>query len=196
MRFRRRTHMVALAMVVVLVAAACGGGDDSDGATEPAASESADSAESTTSTSSTTTAPVPEGGASLDGIQLSAVVFGGDGHVTLTNTSDADVTLDGLWLCNRPAYFALSGTLAPGESVDVSAGGLGGLSADGGEAGLYTDSGFGSSDSIIDYVSWGSGGGRGGVAADAGLWPEGVNVSPTGDLIELSGAPGDPEAWS
>lgn len=193
MRFRGKARMGALAAVMVILAAACGGGDDSEEAAEPAATESADTSEST---SSTTTAPIPEGGASVEGIQLSAIVFGADGHVTVTNTSDAEVSLDGLWLCNRPAYVALAGSLAPDASIDIAAADMGGLSADGGEAGLYTDDAFGSSDAMIDYVSWGGGGGRASVAVDAGLWPEGVTVSPTAELIELFGVPGDPEAWS
>ena len=191
MRFRGATHMVALAVVVL--AAACGGGDDSEGAAEPAVTELPDTVEST---SSTTTAPIPDGGASVGGVQLSAIVFGADGHVTVTNTSEAEVSLDGLWLCNRPAYVALSGSLAPDASIEIPASDMGGLSADGGEAGLYTESSFGSPDAMIDYVAWGGGGGRAGVAVDAGLWPEGVTVSPTAELIELFGVPGDPEAWS
>lgn len=192
MRFRSMTFMAVLA-AVVLLAAACGGGDDSDGSAEPAASNSDGSAEST---SSTTTAAIPEGGASVEGIQLSAVVFGDAGHVTVTNTSAVEVNLDGLWLCNRPAYTPLTGSLAPDASIEIPATEMGGLSADGGEAGLYSSRSFDSSEAMIDYVAWGSGGGRAGVAVDAGLWPEGVTVSPTAELIELFGAPGDPEAWS
>ncbi len=66
----------------------------------------------------------------LSGFQITAVVFGD--HVALTNNTDADVSLDGWWLCNRPSYVPLSGTLAPGETIDISSGSLGGLTAAGG----------------------------------------------------------------
>ena len=91
-------------------------------------------------------------------------------HVTITNNTDAEVSLEGWWLCNRPDYAPLSGTLAAGESVDVSSGALGGLGVDGGEIGLHTERSFGDSGAMFDYVSWGSGGGRESVAVGAGLW--------------------------
>jgi hypothetical protein len=105
-------------------------------------------------------------------------VFGADGHVTLTNSSGADVSVDGLWLCNRPAYTALTGTIAAGGTLEVAASELGGLGADGGEAALYTAQDFENSEAIVDYVQWGTGGGREGVAVTAGIWDEGGSVEP------------------
>ena len=64
--------------------------------------------DSTPSTAATTTT---EATMTLSGFQITAVVFGD--HVALTNNTDADVSLDGWWLCNRPSYVPLSGTLAP-----------------------------------------------------------------------------------
>lgn len=190
----RRLISVAMVAAAVVLATACG--DDSGGGAEPATQESPDAADTVTSSSSTTTAAIPEGGVSVDGVQLSAVVFGADGAVTVTNTGSDEVTLDGFWVCNFPAYVPLTGTLAPDESADVAAADLGGLAVEGGEAALYSSDAFDSPDAMIDYVQWGAGGGRGDVAAAAGLWPDGVTVTPTAELIELFGVPGDPEAWS
>jgi hypothetical protein len=197
MRLRRIIRCATLVVAALLLTAACGGDDDTEPAAEPAPdSADGDSVQSAETTTSSTIAPIPEGGVSVEGLQLSAVVFGDSGHVTLTNTSDSEVTLDGLWLCNRPAYVELSGSLAPGESTDVPASDLADLAVEGGEAALYSSDSFDSADDMIDYVQWGTGGGRGEVAVAAGLWPEGVTVTPTAELIELSGVPGDPEAWS
>jgi len=193
MRSRLSVRMLSALLALAVVAAACG--DDSSESSDEPAEEPAATEEPTTS-APTTTAAIPEGGESIEGLQLSAVVFGDGGHATITNTSDADITLDGLWLCNRPAYVALSGALAPGDSVDIASSDLGGLRAEGGEVGLYSSSSFDSSDDMVDYVQWGNGGGRASVAVGAGLWPEGITVTPTADLIELLGVPGDPESWS
>ena len=190
---RLSARMLSVFLAVVVLAAACGD-DSSESSAEPAEEPAA--AEETTTSAPTTTAAIPEGGESIDGLQVTAVVFGDAGHATITNTSDADISLEGLWLCNRPSYAALSGSLSPGESVDVPAAGLSGLRAEAGEVGLYSSSSFESSDDMIDYVQWGTGGGRASVAVEAGLWPEGATVSPAGDLIELFGVPGDPESWS
>jgi hypothetical protein len=193
MQFRRLLG-VAVVVAVVVLATACG--DDSGGGAEPAAEDPVDSADTVDSTSSTTTAAIPEGGVSIEGVQLTAVVFGAEGAVTVTNTAADEAILDGLWLCNSSDCVALAGAVAGDESVDVAAAELGGLAAEGGEAALYSSDAFDSPDAMVDYVRWGAGGGRGDVAAAAGLWPDGVTVTPTAELIELFGVPGDPEAWS
>jgi len=148
-----------------------------------------------TTTTPPTTAAVPEGGTSIQGLHIDRVTFGLDGFVEISNTGDSDVSLDGLWLCQFPNYVPLSGTIAAGDVLQVAALQVGGLSPDGGEAALYSEKSFGSSTAIFDYVGWGSGGPRGEVAAQAGIWPLGANVTAPADFIELGGAPGDPEAW-
>ena len=113
--------------------------------------------------------------------------------VPITNTGDQPYDLSGHWICQRPTYAELpSEVLEPGATYDAS---LGGFSADGGEVAVYTSNSFGSSDDIVSYVGWGSGGGRQGVAEGAGIWSGGT-VRPAGDAITLSGEPGNAGGWS
>ena len=65
----------------------------------------------------------------------------------------------------------------------IDAGGrFGSLSASGGEIGLYRDSNFGSTSSIVSYVEGGSSGhARSGVAVGAGIWGD-------GDFVDAEGA--------
>ena len=115
------------------------------------------------------------------GVEITEVVFGD--HVTLTNTGDVAVAVEGMWLCNRPVYVPLSGSLEPGESVTVSSADLGGLGAGGGEVGLYATRSFADATAMIDYVAWGSGGGRLGVAISAGVWSDGDSAPNDGASI-------------
>lgn len=197
----RRLFRILLALLallaLILVAAACGddGDDGSDGA--PADDTTAEDDTSTTSGAPSTTAAVPETGEAISGVALEEVVFGTDGYVTLVNDGAEEAILDGLWLCNQPAYTELSGTLAPGDTVEVAAAELGGLPIEGGAAALYTSNDFTSSDDILDFVQWGAGGGREDVAVAADLWVAGESVEPDPafgaiERIELSGGPG---AW-
>ncbi|MFQ5557446.1 MAG: hypothetical protein ACE5GB_08080 [Acidimicrobiales bacterium] len=194
----RTIRVLALLMAVSLVAAACGDDDDggsSASGSDDAAADTGGSDDATTTAAPTTTAAIPEGGSPLDGVHVTRVVFGAEGSVTLTNTGDEQVVLDGLWLCNRPSYSPLGGTLGAGETIEISAGVLGDLPADGGEVALYTSNSFGDSSALIDYVEWGSGGGRESVAVGAERGVEGVTVQPMADPIELLGVAGDPESW-
>jgi len=174
-------------------AAACSG--DSGTAAPADSTTTAPPTTAVTTTTPPTTAPVPEGGTSIQGLHIDRVTFGTDGFVEIANTGDSDVSLDGLWLCQFPKYLPLSGTIAAGGVLQVAAAEVGGLSPDGGEAALYKEKAFDSSTAIFDYVGWGTGGPRGEVAAQAGIWPQGANVTAPPDFIELGGAPGDPEAW-
>lgn len=192
-----RLFRILLALLALaLLAAACGddGDDGSEGAPDDTA---ADDATSTTSADPSTTAAVPETGEAISGVAIEEVVFGTDGHVTLVNDGAEEAVLDGLWMCNQPAYTELSGTLAPGDTVEVAAAELGGLPIEGGAAALYTSNDFTSSDDILDFVQWGAGGGREDVAVAADLWVAGESVEPDPafgaiERIELSGGPG---AW-
>lgn len=192
----RTSRILALVAALVVLAAACGGG--SDNSSESAGSTSTTGPATTqvaTTTTPPTTAPVPQGGVGILGLHIEKVVFGADGYVQITTTGETAVSLEGLWLVQSSDDVPLSGSIAAGATLRISAADLGGLSSDGGEAALYKDRQFDSPTSIFDYVAWGSGGQRGGVAAQAGIWPQGVTVSAPTDFIELGGAPGDPEAW-
>jgi len=190
MNKRRLTAVVA---ALALLAAACGGRSDHSAPSTSTAGAPASTV--ATTTVPPTTAAVPEGGTSIQGLHIDNVTFGADGFVEISNTSGADISLDGLWLCKFPNYVPLSGTVAAGDVLRVSAADVGGLSPDGGEAALYKERAFDSPTAIFDYVGWGTGGKRGEVASQAGIWPQGVNVTAPPDFIELGGAPGDPEAW-
>ncbi len=192
MRSKRAWALIA---AVALIAAACGGSDDpsdpaASGTTAPSSTDA-----TTATTGPTTTAPIPSGGSSIEGLHIDEIVFGAEGHVQISNNGDADLSLDGLWLCQFPTYFELSGTLEVDDVILIPASEIGGLSSAGGEAAIYTSRDFDSSTAIVDYVGWGTGGGRGEVASQAGIWPEGATVSAPDDFIELGGAPGDPESW-
>lgn len=194
MHRRRVVRMFVLLVALTLLSAACG--DDGGGGDADAPNEDG-STTTPTSEATTTTAPIPEGGVAVTGLSLTQVAFGDGGSVTITNDSDAEINVDGLWVCNRPSYTPLSGTIAAGATIQVDAGELGGLSEEGGEAALYSSNDFGSSDDIVDYVQWGTGGGREGVAVDAGLWPDGGSVEPEPGFgsIEKFDVAGGPDGW-
>ncbi len=168
----RRLHWLPVMLALGLVVLACGSGDgDGD-------------AESETTETST--------GAGSSGLTVTAVDLG-TGTVTITNNGTADVDLSGHQLCNRPNYLALPEvTLAPGDSIEIT---LGGIGADGGEVGLYMSSNFGSSDDLLSYVTWGSGGGRLSVAEAGGAWT-GDPISEPGGVLTLTGDPGSAAGWS
>ncbi len=195
--------VLAVLAVFTLVAAACsdGGGsaDEDQAAATTATNEEAEPA----STPPPTTAAIPDEGEALGALHLSAVHFGGDGFVVIQNNGDADVDLSGIWLCQFPSYTDLGtvvdgATIAAGGTVEVPAAVLGGLVEDGGEAALYSARDFTSSDAILSFVQWGSGGARGSVATAADIWP-GADVTVTPDpeigAIELFGDPADVESW-
>ncbi len=144
----------------------------------------------------TTTAP--SGGATF---VISAVAFGDDGYVEITNVGDGAGSLDGHWVCQFPAYGGISGTLEPGETTRfaVESGGFGGLSEGSGEIGLYTASGFDDPDLIIAYVQWGEPGqARSGTAAQAGVWTAESVVDAAGAamIIATEDVPTSADGWS
>ncbi len=189
---------ISLLAVLALVAAACGGDDDgADTTTQPTPTTTTTVAATTTTEAPTTTsAPpttqAPAAGSTAD-LAITEVVFGD--HFTITNLGDAPVDVDGLWVCNRPAYAPLSGVIEPGESVELSPSEIN-LPEGGGEVALYSSNSFGDSSALLDYVSWGSGGGRATEAADAGLWPAGEAVAVTGPSISAPSGGSSPADWS
>ncbi len=199
-----------LLIVLALVAAACGasGDDTTTTAAAAAAATTTTAAEETTTTAAdettttataetTTTAAAGEGAV----FAVTEVVFGDQGYVAITNIGSETGNLERWQLCQRPSYFGMpSQELAPGETVYVTtttvvgldvdgpvidAGGrFGSLSASGGEIGLYRDSNFGSTSSIVSYVEWGSSGhARSGVAVGAGIWVDGDFVDAEGSVL-------------
>lgn len=191
-----RRKLFALLVVLALVAAGCGGDDDdADGAAapEPAAADDADgpAPEPAAGDDAATEGDEGDSDAAATEIVVTEVNFE-TGVAIIRNDGSAAVDLAGHWLCNRPTYVELSaGALAPGDTREVS---LGGFDADGGELGVYSSDNFGSADAMVAYVHWGSGGGRAGVAGDAGLW-SGEPVSPAGASITLVGSGGAADSW-
>jgi hypothetical protein len=176
-----RRRVAITAALFVLVGAACGGddGDSSEGSAATAAESSTDDG--------TQSAAAEE---SL--LQVTSVDYA-TGVATLTNTGDQPYDLADHWICQRPTYAELPDEmLEPGATYEAS---LGGFDAGGGEIAVYTSNSFGNSEDIVSYVGWGSGGGRQGVAEEAGIWSGGP-VQPTGDTITLSGDPGSADGWS
>lgn len=191
-RTRRTVTIGSLLMAVALITAACS--DSEPAATQPDPTTAATPAPTS---AAPTTQPAAPGEAAF---AITAVRFGDDGFVEITNTGTGAGILDGWFLCQRPSYHSISGgALAPGESVQIMASGasFGSLDAADGEMGLYRNSSFGDSSAIAAYVEWGSSGhGRSSVAVAAEVWPEGGFVDTTGGpgSIVGDGTP-TPDAW-
>lgn len=121
------------------------------------------------------------------------------GTVELTNHGDAEVDPNGIFLCNFPAYGAITGAdvIPPGASITVETGASGVLlDAGSGELGLYATNDFESPDAMISYVEWGDAGHqRSSVAIAAGLWSEGVADATDGVLTASTDTPTSPADW-
>lgn len=119
--------------------------------------------------------------------------------VEITNSGGSEVDVNGLVLCNFPAYAPIAGAdpIAPGETITVDAGSLGvALADDQGELGLYTESAFDDPDAIISYVEWGtSGHQRSSVAVEAGVW-DGETVEAGSSLSASVDNPTQAADWS
>ena len=78
-------------------------------------------------------------------------------RVELKNTGTTTVNVSSYWLCDRPQYDQIGGlgvfcgnaNLGPGDILVVNTGSIN-ISGNDGEMGLYLNSSFGSSNSIID----------------------------------------------
>lgn len=173
-------RILAALITVMIVAASCSSDDTSDteagNGTETEATTGSDTGgEASGDDDSDAEVTVEEAPAAV-ALSITGVSFD-NATVTIHNDSDADVSLDGMWMCNRPTYVGLPAeTLAAGASIDVDVTELG-LQGSGGEFGLYTSSDFDSASAIVDYVQWGAAGnGRASVAVEAGLIAEGEFV--------------------
>ena len=203
-----RRRLLALLAVLVLVASACGGSDNdsSDDAASDDADSTADAAtpeDEPATTAPTTTVTIPPEATEIPDLQIVFVEFGDAGYVVIANRGDEPADLDGIQLCQFPTYVDLGtvvdgASIPAGESVEIPAATIGGLSVDGGEAALYSAPDFTNPDAIFAFVQWGTGGARSEVAAEAGIWPSGATVEPDPafNSIELFGDPADPESWS
>lgn len=177
-----RSGLAVTATVLALLAAGCGGADepvDAGGAaTDPAPAETT-GAPDTPAPAETATTP---GDDAAPSVRLAIVgVDPGNGTVTLRNLGDEDVSLSGLWVCNRPSYTELPAeTIAAGGELEVDVRAIG-IAPTGGEVALYRGNSFSSADAILDYVTWGGGdAGRRSVAVEAGIWPDGGSVANDG----------------
>lgn len=198
----RRSFARGIALLAVLAVLAAGCSDDSGDDVSP---ETSEAAETTTTTEPGTTAPIPESGEELIDLQINFVEFGDAGFVQIVNNGGSDADLNGIFSCQFPTYTDLGtvvdgGVIAAGGTVQIPAAIMGGLDAASGEAALYQGNNFGSPDSILSYVQWGTGGHeRSSVAVGADLWPsvdETVTPDPAFNSIELFGDPVDTENWS
>lgn len=188
---RRPTHLLLSLAALILVAAACG--DDDSPATTAAAT--------TTTAAPATTQPEAAGEAKFT---ITSVTIDASGQgVLIQNVGSATGNLSGFALCQAPSYHTFGDIeLAPGEFIAVSLGGgfsppsgakeiitagVGQISAEDGELGLYSSSDFGNSSAIVGYVEWGSSGHRrSSVAVGAGIWNEGDFVATSGAISTLS----------
>jgi hypothetical protein len=181
------SRLILTVAVLALLAAACSSESDDAAATPVASDPTAPS-----DAPPTTDAASPGGG--VTDLAITEVVFGD--HVTITNVGTETITIDEVWLCNRPAYTSVAVSLAPGESQPIDAASLGGLGKDAGEVALYTSGSFDDPDAIVDYVGWGGGGGRASVALAAGIWPDGDTLEAPGAAIFAPGGGAAAADWS
>ena len=195
-RKRSLLSLVALGLAVTLVAAACGNDDDT----------SADTADTATAEATEEAAPEAteeasddaEDGAGGAAFSIARVEFGPDGFVELVNHGTAEGDTSGLVICQFPTYNDVpAATVAPGDTVRISADLLGGLDAGTGEVALYNGQNFTDSSTILAYVEWGDPGHeRAAVAEAAGIW-SGDPVAGGAVAISNAGdAPVDASGWS
>jgi len=142
--------------------------------------------------------------------------------VEIVNTGTSSQDISNWWWCNRvngsPFYDqvndvssvdasrstvgATTSNFLAGATIVLSFSDIDFLPDDLGELGLYTTNSFGSSNAIVDYVSWNSTGIRDNVANAAGLWETNETISFTsleaGETLQaLAGTDGlGPTQWS
>lgn len=116
-------------------------------------------------------------------IVINEIVYGTSQAVEIKNLGPSSLDISDYWLCSFPTYNQLSSLTVLSGSLNLDAGALLVVSGHGysntdDELGLYTASGFGNEENIIDYVEWGSTGHvRSTVAQAAGIWSAGDFVA-------------------
>jgi len=165
--------LISTGLAVAL--AGCEGGDSSG------------NGNSHTTTISSSPSPIEDDGRFF---VIDEVGFGPDGYVSLTNFTEAQGSLAGLFVCQPPKCAALpDADVSPGKTVLLAVGGGEnldrvvasdlrlGLSPDDGEVGLYASTDVEEPLDVRAYVEWGSTPHEGTpVAVEAGLWLEGSFV--------------------
>lgn len=102
--------------------------------------------------------PLPDAMGRTPDIILSEIVPGAGGYIELYNTTSSAITLPGAYqLCSRPSYAGLGTGTIPARgylSIPWPAGFSDTLA--GGEVVLYSDGGFATPSSVMDFVCWGT----------------------------------------
>ncbi len=102
------------------------------------------------------------------------------GTIELHNVGMEAADASGHILCNRPAYAPVGDLEVVSGEMMIPADGLlvivwDAVAAADAELGIYVDNQFGSAESLVSYLQWGSAGhGRESVAEAAGLWTAGT----------------------
>ncbi len=115
-------------------------------------------------------------------VVLNEIQYQGTDLVEIFNKGTQEADLSNYWLCLGPGTYVRIGTLTPQSgTITVPAGGYlvlpYSLPDTSGGLGLYATDEFASSDAIVDFVQYGSGGSaRENVAVAAGLWTAGEFV--------------------
>ena len=133
-------------------------------------------------------------------------IFPQTDRVEIKNQGGSTVNIAGYWLCDRPQYDQIgnlnvicgSTNLGAGQILVVETSNIS-ISSNDGEMGLYINSSFSSSNSIRDYVEWGSSGhGRSNVAEAAGIWTDGdfVPAFSNSASIEYGGNGDCSDVWT
>lgn len=108
--------------------------------------------------------------------------------VELYNAGTTNIDISNYYLCNRPRYDMISGSgvtlisgslsMAPGDFTVLGWNDIDAFTTRG-ELGLYINGSFGDSNSMKDYMHWGTASGsRDSVAVAAGVWDNSSNILP------------------
>ncbi len=158
--------LLALLASLALVAAACG--SDSEDTAAEAAAETEEAMEDDAMEDDAMEDDAMEE-ASHSVLSIVAIDFD-SGEVTIANSGDADVSLDGYFLCNFPSYGQVEAGVSVPAGGTVTVTSPVGLRAEDGELGLYTTDSYSDPSAIAAYVEWGSEGHeRASVAVEAGI---------------------------
>lgn len=192
------------ALTLTLLAAGCGG--DADETTETTAAEASADQESSdepepaatddegeTTEEAEETEEAAEEAMTIDAsevvpgpLSIVAIDFT-TAEVTIRNNTDAEIDLDGHFMCNFPSYAVIDGVGAIGAGETLTITSTVAIPGDNGELGIYTAEDFGNAEAIVAYAEWGSGGHtRSEVAVEAKIWT-GVPLESDGTTLTIDG---------
>lgn len=155
--------------------------DDDESMSEDDDGDSDDDSDSDSGDDTPLTAASQAGALAIVSIDFSTA------EIQLTNTTEAELDINGWVMCSFPSYAPISGVdpIAPGGTVTVTS--TVAVPANDGELAIYIAEDFTNPDSIVTYVEWGSDGHtRSPVAVQAGIW-DGTALSPDGDVLTVGG---------